>query len=116
MTVGKLSNVVASATTDRGGSGARDVGKLGLRVEALTSELANQYALQVDHGVIITEVQAGSPASLADLQPGDVIQQADRKPVTSVAELENAVAGAGEQMLLLISRKGTNAYVVVGLK
>jgi serine protease Do len=114
VTVGKLTSTVASATPNR--SGAGELTKLGLRVQTLTPELANQYGLEEDHGVVITNVQEGSAASLADLQAGDIIVQADRKPVNSVAELENVVASAKSQILLLISRKGTSAYVVLQLQ
>jgi serine protease Do len=114
LTVGKLSNVVAGVTPNRG-SGAGELAKLGLRVQTLTPELANQYALQAERGVVIIEVQPGSPASLADLQAGDLIVQADRKPVNSAAELDSALANAKNQILLLVSREGTSAYVVLGL-
>ncbi len=114
VTIGRLTSTVAAATPDR--SGANELAKLGLRVQTLTPELANRYGLEEDQGVVITNIQEGSAASLADLQAGDIVVQANRKPVNSVAELENVVASAKNQILLLISRQGTSAYVVLQLQ
>lgn len=112
VTVGKLGGAAATANPARGG-GASELAELGLRVQTLTPELANQFGIPAERGVVITNVQEGSPASLADLQAGDVILQADRKTVASVQELTAALAGGGNQALLLVSRKGTQVYVVL---
>jgi serine protease Do len=113
ITVGELHSSVAAAIPSH--AGADELAKLGMRVQTLTPELASQYELESDHGVVITSVEQGSPASLADLQSGDVIVQANRKPVNDVADLDNALARADSQILLLISRRGMNAYVVLEL-
>jgi hypothetical protein len=42
-------------------------------------------------GVIVTNVVAGSPASAAGLEPGDVITEVDNTPVASPSEVTNAV-------------------------
>lgn len=112
VTVGKLGGAAAANAT-HGGGGASELSKLGLHVQTLTPELAGQLGIQGQQGVVITNVQEGSPASLAGLQPGDVILQADRKPVTSVQELTSALGTGGNQVLLLVSRKGTDLYVVL---
>ena len=57
-------------------------------------------------------------ASLAGLQPGDVIVTADRQPVSSVAELEQVLAKAKDksQVLLRITRQGQSLFVVLQMK
>jgi serine protease Do len=111
-----VGNLAAEAAAQPAHTGASELVKLGLRVQALTPELAGRYGLQADHGVVITDVQEGSAASFAGLQTGDLIVEADRKPVNDVSDLTNALANAKNQILLLISRKGTETYVVFALQ
>ena len=72
----------------------------------------------VEHGVLITNVALGSPASLAGLQSEDVIVEADRRRVTSVADLEQTLAKAKDksQVLLRVTRRGGSLFVVIGLQ
>ena len=116
--VGRLGTPTGTAaarqTPSRGG--ASELAKLGLRVRTLTPEVASQAEVRVEHGVLITSVQEGSPASLADLQAGDIIEQANRKPVNRVEDLVGALESSQGQILLLISRKGQSAYVVLSLQ
>ena len=44
--------------------------KLGIGVQALTNDLANQLGYKGQHGVVVTNVTAGSPAEEAGLQRG----------------------------------------------
>ncbi len=58
--------------------------------------------LGLDHGVRIVQVMPGSPAALAGLQPGDIVQSLNDKPVYSARRLRWLVlqAGAGADMSL----------------
>jgi serine protease Do len=65
-------------------------------------------------GVVVVGVQPGSAAAEAGLQRGDVIQEVNRQPVTSVNEFERAVAQAGaKSVLLLVSRHGQSFYMTI---
>ena len=56
-----------------------DAPKLGLMLSQLTPEAREQFELPDDaEGVLVTDVQPGSPAAEKGLQRGDVIVQADR--------------------------------------
>ena len=72
----------------------------------------------VEKGVAITDVGEGSLASLAGLQKGDVIVEADRQPVAKVDDLEQALAKAKNQsqVLLRVARQGGSLFVVLQLK
>ena len=63
---------------------------------------------------MITRVQPGSPAEEAGLRAGDIITQANSKPVTSVASFRRIVEALKEKELLFvrISRlcRGRYAY------
>ncbi|MBN2474196.1 MAG: Do family serine endopeptidase [Pirellulales bacterium] len=65
--------------------------KLGVQLENLTAEVAEQLSLKADHGVVITEVQPGSPADQAGLATGMVIAQANRHDVKSVEDFRKAL-------------------------
>ncbi|MCS6816343.1 MAG: DegQ family serine endoprotease [Blastocatellia bacterium] len=87
----------------------------GISVDELTPQVARQLGLSASmRGVVIVDVEPGSAAADAGLQRGDVIQEVNRQPVTSVREFERAVEQAGKNsVLLLVNRGGNTFYVVV---
>ena len=115
--VGKLTPQTTAAATP-GEEGGTALGKLGLSVQTLTSDMAKQLGLQGAEGAVITDVQEGSPASLAGLQPGDLVVEADRQKVASADDLQEALNKAKDKdsVLLLIKRKGASLVVVLHLK
>lgn len=92
-------------------------GLKGVQVQALTSNLSQRLQLpSTVQGVVITQVDPDSAAAAAGLDQGDVIIQVNRKPVTSVDSYRQAIAGAGNQAVLLLvynSQAGGQAYIVV---
>ncbi|MGO8690312.1 MAG: Do family serine endopeptidase [Thermoguttaceae bacterium] len=89
--------------------------KLGIAVENLTPQVAEQLGIKADHGVAITEVHRGSLADMAGLAAGMVITQADRQPVKSVADLRKALAGKPLEkgLLLLVQSPEGSRFVVL---
>jgi serine protease Do len=87
----------------------------GVQVDELTDDIRQQLGLSSQvKGVVVSEVADGSPAADAGLQRGDVIEQVNRRPVTSVADYQRLVREAGKQTLvLLVTRGGTTQFVVV---
>src|SRR5690606_31344968 len=84
----------------RGGeSGGETEGNLGLSLQEVPRELAQQLGVQ--GGAMIAEVRPGSRAQEAGLMPGDVIVEANRKPVRSPADLPRIVAEVGNEPILL---------------
>ena len=67
-------------------------GWIGVQPSDLTADMAESFKLKVDHGVLITGVLQGGPASAAGMQPGDVVLKVGTVPVASTAQLLNAVA------------------------
>ncbi len=88
---------------------------LGLEVEELTPEVADQLDLDGAEGVVITKVLRNGPAALAGLESGMVIVQANRKAVESIADLENAVksSSADKGVLLLVRSAQGSRFVVL---
>ena len=84
--------------------------ELGLRVQRITPETSRRLGLSSIKGVLVLEVQAGSPAEQVGVEPADVIREVNQKPVNNVKDFERAVRQGrrGERILLLIQR-GDNA-------
>lgn len=88
---------------------ARDA-ELGLRVQRITPEAARRLGLSSPKGVLVVEVQPGSPADLVGIEPADVIREVNQRPVASVRDFERATRQGrrGDRILLLVQR-GDNA-------
>jgi serine protease Do len=99
-------------TAENGDNNGPQSGRIGVAVSNLTPSSRDQYNIpdQV-HGVVVDQVRQGSPADDAGLQPGDVIQEINRKPVTSADQFANAVhANGNSDILLLVWSHGNSSY------
>lgn len=90
-------------------------GKLGLSLQPLTQELSKTLRVpDGTKGVVVTEVDSGSPADEQGINKGDVILEINRQPVTSLEDVRSALEKSGDRSaLLLISRSGQTLYVTV---
>jgi serine protease Do len=86
----------------------------GIQVQDLDSRSKRQFQIpaKVD-GVIITDVEENSQAYAAGLRPGNVIQEANRRKVTSTEDLEKIETGEKSKVLLKVWSQGGTRYVVV---
>ncbi len=88
--------------------------QLGLAVQTLTPELAQQFDATASEGVVVTAVQPGSVAASAGIAPGTVILQVNRKQVTSAADFKRLVAASSNnKVLLLVRQNDTERFVVL---
>jgi Do/DeqQ family serine protease len=87
---------------------------LGVSVTPLTPELASEAGVSPDfRGLLVEDVRAASLAADAGLQPGDVIQEVNRRPVTTVDQLRSAVTRPShDPMLLLVNRSERSGALV----
>ena len=87
------------------GSGEKGALK-GVSVQAITPEMRQQLGLPNSaKGLVVTDVDADSPAARQGLREGDVIEQVNRQPVNSIADL-NRTASKGDGSTLLLIRRG----------
>ena len=88
---------------------------LGMEVQEITPEMAKNYNLSRTSGVIIVDVESGSPAGEAGLVPGDIIVEVDKEPVKDLETLNNLLVEvkAGQTILFLIDRGGTTIFVTL---
>jgi len=79
---------------------------LGLTVQNITADLAERLDLEVDEGVIVADVEAGSVAAERGVRPGDVILEVNRNPIKTVAEFRKAIGEveSGDWVVLLLNR------------
>jgi serine protease Do len=83
-------------------------GRLGIGIQPVTKELAQSFKLESTNGVVVVQVEPGSPAEKAGLQVGDVILGYNGKPIEEGNVLPRLVGATkpGEQAKLDIWRKG----------
>jgi Do/DeqQ family serine protease len=98
------------APNSKGGAG-----KLGISVEPLTPEVAQELGLPSGtQGVVVDSADPTGPAGAAGVRRGDVIQEVNRQPVRSADELRAAIDKSGDKpVLLLINRRGETAFLAV---
>jgi serine protease Do len=92
---------------------------LGLELSSLTKDLAEQAGVELGSGgVLITNVQAGSPADNAGLQPGMVIRRVRQTAVADIDAFRNAVeqaTGTSDNLLLLVSTSSGSRFIVLNV-
>ena len=86
---------------------------MGMTVQELTPEIANQFGYAGEKGVLVTHVIKGSAADEAGIKRGDLVKEIDRKPVEGL-EVYNSILGTvKEGSILLLIRRGDRAHYLV---
>ena len=91
---------------------------MGLTLQDLTKEVADQFGYQKDQGVLIADVDGNSPAAELGLQAGMLIEEVNRTRVRSLKELQQALKKStnAKQVLLRIRSGEQSQYVVLQTK
>ncbi len=94
----------------------------GITVEANDSQFAKRLNLSIDKGVVISKIDADSPAAKSDLSIGDVILEIDKKEVNTPADFYKELNDAkdkmdesGKKKILLYVQDRNKAYKYVVL-
>lgn len=77
-------------------------GRLGVSVQSLTPELAGYFG--VKDGVLVSAVQADTPAAKAGLKAGDVITSVNDKAIGAPGELVDALRGKEGEVTIGLTR------------
>jgi serine protease Do len=116
----KKERSVTLLTTERPNTGsarapedkpAGDTSELGLDLEPLTKHLANRLGVAGAQGAVVSRVERGSPAERSGLLVGDLIVEADKKPVAAPADVTAALRD--DNALLRVRRGSSTRYVVL---
>jgi serine protease Do len=91
---------------------------LGIGIQPVSQDLAEQFNLNAPSGAIVTEVQPGSPAAAAGVQQQDVILEFGGSPISSVRQLQakTARSSIGSKVPLVVQRNGKRVELTVTLK
>jgi serine protease Do len=90
---------------------------LGIRYVPLNPAIARQLGVQARDGVVVGQVDPGSPAAAAGLQPRDVITQIDGQALKGDSALAEAVNAhkPGDSIALTVLRAGQQLGLSVTL-
>ncbi|MGA2789400.1 MAG: trypsin-like peptidase domain-containing protein [Candidatus Bathyarchaeia archaeon] len=88
---------------------------LGISGITLNRAIAESYDIPSENGVLVVKVGRGSPANQGGVSAGDVILEADKKPLKSWEELQHSVQNkkVGENIELSIGRNNEQGTVTV---
>ncbi len=88
---------------------------LGIRVKQITPQIAQKFNLSQEQGVIISDLQQGSPASLAGIKIGDIILQINKKQINSLSEYSDALNAIkpGDTALFQVKRGNNTLFAAV---
>lgn len=89
--------------------------KFGLAFQNLTPDLQEQFGYKHDQGVIISEVEPGSPAAMSGLRPGLLVEEVNKQRVHNVRELDKVLkkSTAPNRILLRVRNGDFSQYVVL---
>ncbi|WP_290881347.1 HhoA/HhoB/HtrA family serine endopeptidase [Fischerella sp.] len=93
---------------------------LGIQMVTLTPEVKERISrlglnVMVDRGVLLVDVVSRSPAAIAGLREGDVIQSINNQPVTDIEQVQKLVENSkiGIPLQLQVQRNGQIVQVAV---
>lgn len=111
-------NIVKKVCEDLREHGIVQRGFLGVMIQGVDGNLAEQRDLKVHSGVYIEGLTANGSAKDAGLEEGDVIVKIDGSPITAVPELQERIGSKrpGDKVQVTINRDGKEKLIVVELK
>jgi serine protease Do len=112
------SNFVKKVVNELIQNGKFERGRFGVGVVNLDKELKKELKVNVDNGVVITELEEKGSAKFAGLLPNDLIIEINNKPIKSVEDLQKVVALSkiGETLYTKIIRDGQIKEIPVKIK
>ena len=89
-------------------------GHFGISAQEITPEIARQLGIKSE-GVIITDIQEGSPADEVGMQPQDIIVQVNRVKVSSMNDYNREISKAVQKksVTLLVKRGRASFFVAL---
>jgi serine protease Do len=88
-------------------------GYFGIAAQEITKEIAQRLGISRDSGIIVTDVEEGSPADDVGIQPQDIIVQVNKAKVSSLKQYTTEMNKAAEKksVILLVKRGKSNFFV-----
>lgn len=76
----------------------------GLDTADINADTARRFKIEEKRGVVVVDVESGSPADEAGLIPGDVILEMNKQPVRNLADYQKIIKGLKGECLVRTSR------------
>ena len=86
--------------------------ELGMTVQDITPELARGFDLEKTEGVLVTNVNPGTPADKAGIQRGDIILEVNRKEIRNTKDFRKALKATTEGTVLLLINRGEHPLYI----
>ena len=91
--------------------------ELGMTLQPLTPELAEQFGYDGVHGVLVTDVDPGSLAARAGIKRGYLIEEVNRHAVKTPQQVKKQIKNSKKTTVLMLVRDGENSrYLALKLK
>ncbi len=91
--------------------------ELGMSLQKLTPDLAEQFGYEDAHGVLVTDVESGSIAARAGIRQGNLIEEVNRTEVNSPDQIKKLLAESQRKIVLLLVRQGdASRYLALRLE
>ena len=110
-------NMVKSIENQLNDQGKVTRGWIGVAIQDVDENLAKSFNLKKAEGILVSEVQQGSPAEKAGLQQGDVILRLDNKVLDDVNDLRNQISllHPKDKAVLQIIRDGNTKDIAISI-
>ena len=107
ITVGEMKETEVATSTQ--------AGELGLTVQPLTPQLAENLGIERGEGLVISAVKPGSAAEEAGLRAGDVISEINRQAVKNLADYNREIARneKAKSVLFLVRRGQSSLFLAL---
>ena len=111
------SKTVTSVVAQLKEKGAVSRGWIGVQIQPVTSELAENLGLKAPEGALVADPQANGPAAKAGITAGDVITAVNGAPVKDAKDLARQIGGLapGSTVKLTVWRKGEEKSISLSL-
>jgi serine protease Do len=90
---------------------------LGMSVDEITPELARQFGLPEESGLVVVQVENNSPAEEAGIRGGDIIIEIDQEPMEVIDEYSKKIRRykKGDTILFLVKRREATLYLTLNV-
>ncbi|MGB9590213.1 MAG: Do family serine endopeptidase [Candidatus Hydrothermia bacterium] len=101
-------NLAKSVADQLVAKGKVERGFMGVRIQPVTSDIAEAYGLDKPRGALVNSVEKGTPADKAGMKEGDLIVSFNGQEVRDVQHLRSMVAheGPGKKVKIKVIRDG----------
>jgi Do/DeqQ family serine protease len=101
----------AGASSGKQRNASKPLNASGVELAQVTPDIARRLNYNGQGGVVVADVASGSPAEQAGLMRGDIVEEINKKPVTSEKQALEGMSKAGT--LLKLHRQGNTFYTAI---